>query len=217
MPYPNYTTAERITDGVVHVIGVSAALVAVTTWLWAPSWRMGGPIFLASAIYGGALILMLGASATYHLAQNTRLRPVLRRIDHAAIYVKIAATCTPFGVLLGTVFGYGLLGLVWGFALAGAAAKLMARPGRMITGFWPQMALGWAGVALIVPLWGRLPEQSLGMILAGGLVYSAAVIFYRWDNLHFATAIWHAFVLVATGCFFVGISSALAVALQVGP
>jgi hemolysin III len=213
MPYPDYTRAERIADGVVHVIGVTAAFIAVTVLFATWSQQMGWSVFLASAIYAGALLLMLGASAAYHLAARTRLRPVLRRLDHAAIYVKIAGSFTPLGVMLGTVFGYVVLALVWGLALAGAAAKLMARPGRMTMGWAPQVALGWIGLALVVPLWGLLPAESLGLIVAGGLIYTMAIIFYRWDSLHFANAIWHACVLVATGSLFLGITTATVAAL----
>ncbi|WP_397542882.1 PAQR family membrane homeostasis protein TrhA [Roseovarius salis] len=214
MPYPNYTKAERIADGVVHVLGVTAALVGVTVLFATWSQHMGWSIFLASSVYALALLLMLGASAAYHLASHTALRPLLRRIDHAAIYVKIAGSFTPLSIMLGTVFGYVVLGLVWCLALAGAATKLMTRPGAMTMGWAPQVALGWIGLAIIVPLWELLPGQSVALIVAGGLTYTLAIVFYRWDDLHFANAIWHAFVLVATGCLFLGISTALAVAVQ---
>ncbi|MEQ9261474.1 MAG: hemolysin III family protein [Roseovarius sp.] len=217
MSYPNYTRAERMADAVVHGIGVIGAIVAVTAffWMWSP--LMGWPTFLSVAVYAGALILMLSASAAYHLAAHTAARPILRRLDHAAIYLKIAGTFTPLSVVLGTAFGYAVLGLVWLLALVGAGAKLMAKRGSMTTFWWPQVALGWVGLLLLVPLWSLLPAQSLGLIVAGGMIYTVAVIFYCWESLRYANAIWHAFVLVATGCFFLGISSALAAALQLPP
>jgi len=213
MSYPDYSKPERVADGVVHVIGVILALVGVIALFKFWSHRMGWSIFLATAIYATALLLMLTASAAYHMGAHTTARPILRRIDHAAIYLKIAGTYTPLSVFLGTAFGYMILGLVWLLALSGAAAKLMAARGRMTTGWWPQAALGWIGVALIVPLWGLLPAQSLWLILTGGLIYLAAVIFYCWESLRYSTAIWHAFVLLATGCLFLGITAALAHAL----
>ena len=212
MSYPAYTRAERVVDTVIHVVGVLSALVGVCVLFWLLADRMGWSIFVATAVYGGALILMLGASAAYHIGAHTQARPVLRRIDHAAIYLKIAGTFTPLSVFLGTTFGYAILGLIWLLALAGAGAKLMAARGRMTTGWWPQVALGWVGVALIIPLWNLLPPQSLWLILMGGVTYTGAVIFYCWENLRFANAIWHGFVLIATGCLFVGISTALAAA-----
>lgn len=215
MSYPNYTRAERVADGIIHVIGVAAALggVVVLFRMWYQ--HMPWATFVATAIYAAGLLAMLGASAAYHMAAHTRARPILRRLDHAAIYLKIAGTYTPLSVLLGTAFGYVVLGVVWLLALVGAGAKLMAARGRMTTGWWPQVALGWIGVALIVPLWGRLPAQSLWLILTGGAIYSMAVIFYCWDSLRYANAIWHGFVLLATGCLFLGISAALAKAVQI--
>lgn len=215
MSYPDYSRAERVADAVVHVIGVLAALAGVCAVFRMWYAQMPWPTFVATSVYAAGLILMLGASAAYHMGAHTAARPILRRIDHAAIYLKIAGTFTPLSVILGTAFGYVILGLVWLLALAGAGAKLMAAPGRMSTGWWPHVALGWVGAALIVPLWGLLPAHSLWLIVAGGLIYTVAVIFYCWESLRFANAIWHAFVLVATGCLFLGISAALAKAVQV--
>ncbi|MBE0455184.1 MAG: hemolysin III family protein, partial [Roseovarius sp.] len=140
-------------------------------------------------------------------------RPMLRRLDHAAIYVKIAGTFTPLSVLLGTAFGYIVLAAVWALALMGAVSKLRRPRGQMTTGWLPYIALGWLGVGLILPLAGVLPGVSLGLIVAGGLIYSLGVVFYAWESLRFANAIWHSFVAVATACFFLGISTALATAL----
>ncbi len=213
MSYPTLTRAERVADGAVHVLGVGAAVAGVAALFWFWSHRMGWTTFTATAVYAAVLILMLSASAAYHMAAYTSARPMLRRLDHAAIYLKIAGTFTPLAVLLGTSFGYVTLGIVWLLALFGAAGKLRADRGRMTTGWLPQVALGWIGLALIVPLWDRLPASSIGMIITGGAVYTLAVVFYCWENLRYAIAIWHAFVLIATACLFFGISTALATAL----
>lgn len=215
MSYPNYTRAERIADATIHILGVGAALAGVTMLFWLWSGRMGWATFMAVSVYAVGLLAMLTASAAYHLAAYTSLRPVLRRLDHAAIYIKIAGTVTPLAVLLGTTFGYTVLGLVWLLALGGAVAKLMAERGKMTTGWIPQVLLGWMSVVLIVPLWGLLPQTSMYLIMAGGVIYTLAVVFYCWEGLRYSNAIWHAFVLVATGCCFLGISTALATALPI--
>ncbi len=210
MSYPDYTRAERIADGTVHVLGVGAALVGVSVlFVWGAGQLTAGPL-TAAVVYGMAMILMLSASAAYHLAAHTPLRPVLRRIDHAAIYVKIAGTITPLAVLLGTPFAYTVLALVWLLALAGALRKLMAARGQMSTHWLPQVALGWLGLIVIVPLWPALPQSSLMLIVAGGIIYTGAVVFYCWPSLKFSNAIWHACVLLATACCFLGISGAMA-------
>jgi hemolysin III len=213
MSYPDYTRAERVADAVVHVLGVISAVAGVAIIFWLFAAEMGWPTFLATAVYAAALILMLSASAAYHMGAHTSARPILRRIDHAAIYLKIAATFTPLAIILNTSFGYIVLGCIWLLALAGAATKLLAARGRMTTGWMPQVALGWIGVALMIPLWDLLPPESLWLIVTGGLIYTGAVVFYCWESLKYANAIWHAFVLVATGCLFMGISTALAAAL----
>ncbi|MEO1138534.1 MAG: hemolysin III family protein [Pseudomonadota bacterium] len=210
MSYPNYTRAERVADGVVHILGVGAALAGIVVLFAYGSGRMNAGTFTASIVYAIAMILMLGASAAYHMAAHTSARPLLRRIDHAAIYVKIAGTLTPLGVLLGTITGYVVLAVIWLFALLGARSKLRAARGKMSTGWLPQVALGWLGLGLIIPLWPNLPPESLNLILAGGVIYTGAVVFYCWENLKYCNAIWHACVLAATACCFLGISGALA-------
>jgi len=212
MSYPAYTKAERIADGAIHVLGVAAALVGVTVFFWFWADQMGARTFMATVIYSIALITMLSASAAYHLGAYTRARPILRRLDHAAIYMKIAGTFTPLSVFLGTAFGYVILAVVWILAAFGAYGKLLAERGKMTTGWVPYVALGWVGVALFIPLLPILPERSLALILCGGLLYTAGVIFYCWESLRFANAIWHAFILVGSGCFFFSISTAIAVA-----
>ncbi|HKL46884.1 MAG TPA: hemolysin III family protein [Roseovarius sp.] len=209
LSYPEYSRAERIADGVVHVVGICAAItgVAMLFALWA--FQMDGPTLAATILYCAALIVMLTASAAYHMAAYTPARPILRRLDHAAIYVKIAGTFTPLGVILGSAFGYMVLTVVWVCALFGAATKLMAAPGKMTTGWLPYVALGWAGLALLVPLAGVLPGLSIAMIVAGGLLYTGGVTFYCWESLRFANAIWHMFIVVASSCFFIGIWAAL--------
>lgn len=213
MSYPPYTPAERIADGVVHVAGLVAAVAGVAGVYAVFALQMDGVTLLAVTVYSLSLLAMLGASAAYHLLAHTSLRPILRRLDHAAIYVKIAGTFTPLGILLGTGFGYVVLAMVWLVACVGALTKLRMPYGSMTTGWIPYMALGWAGVALMLPLSGVLPGMSLALIISGGVLYSVGVIFYAWESLRFANAIWHVFVALASACFFVGINTAVAAAL----
>ncbi|MEO3416588.1 hemolysin III family protein [Roseovarius sp. CAU 1744] len=212
MSYPVYTRAERIADVAIHVLGVTAALVGVCIIFRNLSGQLTGAMFAAACVYAAALVTMLTASATYHIAAYTPARPILRRIDHAAIYFKIAGTFTPLSVVLNTTFGYVVLGCVWALALLGAASKLRAAPGRMTTGWIPYVILGWIGIAIFVPLVEKLPFYSIGLVVAGGLLYTAGVIFYRWEGLRYSIAIWHGIVLIASTCLFFAVSTALAVA-----
>lgn len=209
MSYPDYSREERIADNIVHVVGVTGALAGTMLLLLYGTQGLTPGAFASIVIYALAMIFMLGASAAYHMAAHTAARPVLRRIDHAAIYLKIAATLTPLAVLLGTMFGYLILAVIWCLAVLGALSKLLAQRGQMSTGWVPQVALGWLGMALLIPLWPQLPGNSLVLILAGGLIYTGAVVFYCWESLKYCNAIWHVCVLVATTCCFLGIASAL--------
>lgn len=210
MSYPDYSRAERIADGVVHVFGIGAALVGVWVLFALLDQHRAVGTYTAVAIYAAALLLMLCASGAYHILAHTSARPILRRIDHAAIYVKIAGTFTPLTVLLGSGFAYMILGLVWLLALIGASAKLMARRGQMGTAWLPYFLLGAAGVLLFVPLAGVVSLLSLVLMALGGLLYTAGILFYCWEKLPYANAIWHVFVLAASASFFVGITTALA-------
>lgn len=210
MSYPDYSRAERMADAIVHVAGITLALAGTVALFGLSGLPLDGGQLMAVGVYAAALVLMLTVSGLYHMTAHTPARPILRRLDHAAIYVKIAGTFTPLGVMLGTVFGYVIIGVVWLLALLGAVTKLMTRPGGMTTGWLPYMALGWAGVLLFIPLWAVLPGASLALILAGGLTYSAGIVFYCWDSLKFANAIWHLFTLVASAFFFFAIVNGLA-------
>lgn len=167
------------------------------------------PKLAATLLYATTLILMLTASGVYHMTPSARLKPYLRRLDHAAIYLKIAGTFTPLAVLLGSGFGYIILGTVWIMALIGAATKLFfwQKPGLASTFLY--VAMGWLGVTLIWPATQTLPTTSTALIIAGGLTYTTGTVFFQWDSLKFSMAIWHGFVLAASACFFMAIALAL--------
>ena len=140
-----YTSSELITDGIIHVVGVSAGLIAVTTMLVIAIHSLPALSIVCLFIYGVGMLAMFSFSAAYHLVRAPRWKGTLRRLDQAAIFLKIAGTYTPFALIkLGGVSGYALLSSVWIIALLGAAAKLM------LSARWDQLAvvlylaLGWA-------------------------------------------------------------------------
>jgi hemolysin III len=208
--YPAYPRSARIADGTIHALGAVLALTGTTLLIvFAALTAKQGTQIAAVAIYGGALTLSLIVSGLYHFTPWERTRAPLRRMDHAAIYLKIAGTYTPIVVLIGSAFSYVVLAVVWALALAGAVSKLAfwQRPGR----FGPvlYLLLGWLSLLLIWPLIQTLPVAASVLCLIGGVLYSAGVIFFNWDRFSFAMPIWHGFVLAASGCFFAAISLAL--------
>ena len=204
--YPAFARSERIADGFIHALGLTLAVTgAVSLIVFAAIWTGAGQV-AAVSVYSAALVATFAASAFYHMTPWEGLRPTLRRIDHAAIYLKIAGTYTPLVVMIGSAFGYVVLGLVWSLALVGASAKLFywAAPGRLAPLLY--LFLGWISVALIWSLAHVLPVPATVLVIIGGLLYSAGVIFFNWETLKFSNAIWHGFVLAASGCFFAAIT-----------
>ncbi len=211
--HPQYSRAERIADGVVHVLGLTFGLAAVVS-LAIAAWPSNDLLLhLALALYGLGLLAMLGCSALYNLSGHGRWKVVFRRLDHAAIFVMIAGTYTPFMVVvLGDAWGYGLLAFVWSVALAGVALKL----------FWPHrldrlsvaayLLMGWSIVVAAGPLIGAVSVAGLVLLTVGGGLYSLGVVFHLWHRLPYQNAIWHAFVLAAAACHFSAVLSEVATA-----
>lgn len=201
---------ELVADGVVHVIGVALA-IAATVFLIIQTTMFGDrPTVAAVSIYCAVMILSFSVSGVYNLwPYRTWMREPLRRVDHAAIYLKIAGTYTPLVVILGSLFGYVILIVVWTIALAGAIGKLAVEtwPRGLNTGL--TLTLGWSALILLWPLAKTIPGPSLALIFAGGVLYSVGTIFYLWTNLRFHTAIWHGFVLAASSAIFAAIALAL--------
>ena len=201
--YPTYTRSERVADGSMHAIGVTGAVLgAILLLVWATPVASPWEI-TAVSVYAITLIGTFTASAFYHMTPWESIRPALRRIDHAAIYLKIAGTYTPLVVMIGSGLAYVVLGIVWALAVIGMVLKLVfwSRPGQ----FGPALYLimGWMSVVLVWSSWEALP---FGYILAGGLLYTVGVVFHAAKNMKFANAIWHGFVVAASACFFVAIT-----------
>jgi len=214
-PYPHYSRPERRADAAMHVAGVGFAVFA-SAWLInlaSGATHTGTPnagTIAAVSIYGAALIASFVASACYHFTPRETWRPVLRRIDDAAIYLKIAGTYTPLVVLVGSAFAYGVLAVIWGLATIGAVSKLFfwGKPGHWGTALY--VGMGWISVALMTSLYPVLPRAGMALLIGGGLIYSAGAVVFSLEGVRFQNAIWHGFVLTASVCFFVTISMGLA-------
>ncbi len=203
MTYP-HSKPETIADGLVHAAGLLLAIPASILLV-----RYGvqvGAELASIYLYVGCMIFSFIASAAYNLTPLDHLRPFLNRVDHAAIYFKIAGTYGPLVSVIDSKYAYGVLGLVWILAIFGAVSKLWfwRKKGRGSLALY--LLMGWLSVLLIWPMWQHLPATALALILAGGVIYSAGAVVYSKKDMRFHTAIWHAFVLVASACFFAAIT-----------
>jgi hemolysin III len=207
-----YSAGERLADGTVHVIGVVASLVA-TTALMIAAFPLPAASIASLAAYGFGMVAVFVCSAAYNLATEGRRKAVLRRFDHAAIYVKIAGTYTPFAAIkMGDVAGIALLGAVWTVTAFGATAKL-AWPGRLErTSYVLYLAQGWAIVAALGPFAAAVSARVLVLLVVGGVIYTLGVVFHLWERLPYHNAIWHALVVVASACHFAAIVDAVGLA-----
>jgi hemolysin III len=200
-----YTRAEYVSDAVVHVAGLTLAALAVPALVvTAAVVRGDASALLGTSIYGVALLLMLGCSALYNMVRRPDWAWLLKRLDHSAIYMKIAGTYTPFTLISGQ--GVALTAGLWGAALLGIALKV-TDPQRFR---WPGLALylgmGWGGVVAGGALFAALPVPVVILMGIGGGLYTLGVVFYLWERLPFHNTIWHVFVLTATAVFFAAVT-----------
>ena len=204
-----YDRAELVADAAVHATGLAlagigaAALVALGSQLEAP--KLAGML-----IYAFALVAVLGVSAAYNTLPVSPLKWRLRRFDHAAIYLLIAGTYTPFIAHMrgGLTEALLLLG-VWAASIGGMVLKL-AWPGRFDRlAVLLYLLIGWSGIVAYDTVLAALPLSTLWLLGAGGLLYSAGVAFHLWDSLRFHNAIWHAFVLAAAAAHYAAVVDCL--------
>jgi hemolysin III len=193
-----YSTAEEIASSVIHGIGIvlSIAGLAVLAAYAAP----GGDVrHIASVgVYGSTLILLYTASTLYHGVPIERAKPLLRQLDHAAIFLLIAGTYTPFTLItLAGPWGWSLFAIVWTIALAGIwmIVKRVEKRGVTIA---LNVGLGWIGLVAIGPLVRSLPAGGLWLLFGGGVCYTLGVPFYLSRRLPFNHALWHVFVLAGS-------------------
>ena len=195
----DYSPGEEIASSVVHGLGIvlSIAGLVVLSAYAAP----GGARLLASVgVYGTTLVLLYTASTLYHSVPVERVKPLLRQLDHAAIFLLIAGTYTPFTLItLNGPWGWSLFAIVWMLALFGIALVVRGseRRGLLLSLY---VGLGWIGLIAIGPLVQKLPAGGLWLVFGGGVCYTLGVPFYLWNRLPFNHALWHLFVLGGSIC-----------------
>jgi hemolysin III len=201
-----YSRAERLSDAVVHFLGIGAALVAVPVLIaLAVILRGDAPAIASTTLYGLALLTMLVFSALFHLTTRPGLRRVFRSLDHTAILCLIAATYTPFVILSGAETR-GLLAGLWIAALAGAALRAFAPDRLKLAAIALALGMGWAGLIGGGALFALLSTPVMVLITVGGVLYSVGVGFCLMERLPFHYTIWHLCVLAASAAFYAAVT-----------
>jgi len=206
LPFPTYSRAEHLADAVVHLTGIPAAIIASVWLLVRAAQGASAQVVGSLAVYVVGLLGMLGASAAYNMTRPGRVKAVLRRLDHAMIFVMIAGSYTPFALnTLDPALGGILAVLVWGGTIFGVVLKL-AFPNRLPrVGMALYLGLGWVMLVAVDELASRLSDAAFLLLVIGGVVYTAGAAVHAARRLPFHNAAWHVLVVVGAGCHFAAV------------
>ncbi len=194
-----FSLAEVIADGVVHGVGIAFALALGTVLIVYAASGSARTELPAIVVYVATLLTVLGVSLTFNLAPDSTFKRVMARLDQAAIFLFIAGTYTPFLAIVSGAPGVDLLFvLVWGAAIVGVALKLIVPQhfGRLALLLY--LGIGWSGVLVFHALAEALPPVAFWLLIAGGVTYSAGIIFHVWEKLKFHNVLWHVFVVAGS-------------------
>lgn len=204
-------------SGLTHLAGAAAAFLAQSVLLVFAA--NGLEKFVSTLIYGLSLVGLFSASAAYHLVNaGPKVTAWLRKLDHAAIYLLIAGTYTPFCVnAFSGFYRWGLLAIVWGIAAVGIAVKLfyMGAPRWLTAGIY--VLMGWLCLTAIGEMTVALTPFTLGWLAAGGIIYTLGAVVYAAKLFDFFPGkfgfheVWHIFVLLGALAHFVAVWSVVGV------
>ena len=193
-------------NGYTHLCGTVLAIAGATVLvvlaaLKADPWRI-----VSFSVYGATLCFLYLASTLYHSTRG-RTKVVFRKIDHCAIYFLIAGTYTPFTLVsLNGPWGWTLFATVWSLAVLGVVQEIWLARGARLTSLAIYLLMGWLALVAIVPLVEALPANGLAWIAAGGLAYTAGIVFYLYDErFRHWHGIWHCFVLAGSAVHYTAI------------
>lgn len=201
-----YSRGEEIANWVTHGIGLAASIVGLTLLIVFASLRGDGWHVVSFTVFGLTLLILYTASTLYHMRRDGRAKVFFRKLDHAAIFLLIAGTYTPFLLThLRGPWGWTLFGIVWGLCGAGAAFQLFVGPRRRLVSTLAYLFLGWLIVVALQPMITHVPHGGLWLLLAGGLCYTVGAVFYLWRRLRYHHAVWHGFVLGGSTCHYLAV------------
>lgn len=192
-------SVEEFANTVTHGFGLVLSLAGFVALVILASLR-GDPILIAGCVvYGLSLIVLYAASTIYHGTTSVELKHKLRLVDHCCIYLLIAGSYTPFGIIiLNGTLGQGLLALIWTFAVGGILAKLLLQHRFPAVSVASYVVMGWLGVFAVQPMLETLGTEAVMLAVAGGVSYTLGVVFFALHRIPHHHAIFHVFVLAGS-------------------
>ena len=202
-----YTPAEERLNIYSHALGLVLSVVALVMLIWKSLYLNKELVYTISVVvYGFSLVVLYAASTLYHLQKDPGKRLRLRVFDHAAIFVLIAGTYTPFSlVTLHGKVGWWVFGISWGLALAGIVLKIFFTGKYSLVSTLMYIFMGWIAVFVIKPLMSNLSSDGLFWLAAGGIAYTVGAVLYSIKKIPYNHAIFHVFVLIGSACHFVSV------------
>src|SRR5437762_1763181 len=210
-PKWDQTRREEIANSVSHAFGLAAAIVATPYLCVAAARQPSQAFFVGTIIFVATMWLLYLCSTVYHAWPRTRLKCALQIVDHAAIFLLIAGTYSPFtlGPLRGAL-GWTMFGLIWLLAIVGVIMKLRTGIKRKKLSLVLYLGMGWLVLFAVRPFVQAVPTDAVIWLFAGGIAYTSGVIFFANKRIRYSHFIWHLFVLAGTACHFCAIFSCIA-------
>jgi hemolysin III len=212
----SYAPAEELANSLIHGAGTLIAITGLVLLTIRSRGFLGGRPSgalgtTASVLFTATMICMFLASTLYHAVQDKRIKQVLRVLDHSAIYLLIAGTYTPFCLTaLKGAWGWTLFGLEWGMAFAGIIIHALGLKTLKKFEIAAYIIMGWAIVAGWFRLVDSVSPRTLAFLVAGGLLYTLGVFWYRRKHVAGTHVVWHVFVLAAAVCHWISVWTMLA-------
>jgi hemolysin III len=190
------STAEEVVNSITHGIGALLSIAGLVILIVAAAIHGDAWHMVSFTIFGVSMVLLYTSSTLYHSFSAEKLKNLFARFDHAAIFMLIAGTYTPF--LLTTIrgpLGWTFFGIIWAVAITGIVIRSihLHKYRRLMVAIY--LVMGWMFVFIINSMIRNLSSLSLLFLLLGGLSYTVGVFFYAWRKLPFGHGIWHLFVL----------------------
>jgi len=199
--FPDDSRRVEIANSITHGLGVALAIAALVIMVVFAAQRGTARHVVGVSLFGACLIVLYTMSTLYHAFRGPRVKKVFHILDHAAIFLLIAGTYTPY--CLATLrggWGWSLFGIVWGLAILGITFKAVFGPRMRWLSTAVYIAMGWIVLIVLKPLANAMPMGGLLWLFGGGVFYTGGVLFYGWKRLTYHHAVWHLFVIAGSAC-----------------